>query len=145
MKDPRDRKHHALPVPLGIVALASVALLFLWDATPAVFPSRAHDLLGALPLALISVSYLVYQAMRRPSWQELLKAVLLAAAFLLWAANQFWPEARAAVVFNDLAIGLFVLDVFLVMIGWPASSPPESFAEVYVDASDREPAEGRWA
>ena len=27
------------------------------------------------------------------------------------------------------AIALFVLDVFLVMIGWPATSPDESFGE----------------
>jgi hypothetical protein len=36
-----------------------------------------------------------------------------------------------ATLFNDIAIGLFVLDVFLVMIGWPATSPDESFAETY--------------
>ncbi len=34
-------------------------------------------------------------------------------------------------IFNDLAIALFVLDVFLVMIGWPATSPDEDFAETY--------------
>jgi hypothetical protein len=29
--------------------------------------------------------------------------------------------------------GDFVLDVFLVMIGWPTTSPDESFAETYVE------------
>jgi hypothetical protein len=54
---------------------------------------------------------------------------MLAVAFLFWAANQVWPNPRQAMIFNDVAIALFVLDVFLVMIGWPASSPDESFAE----------------
>ena len=69
---------------------------------------------------------------------ELSKAVLLAIAFFLWAANQFWPEAAHATLFNDTAIGLFALDVFLVIVAWPASSPDESFAEIYVEPTDGE-------
>ena len=65
-----------------------------------------------------------------------MKAIMLAVAFLFWAANQFWPDARLATLFNDIAIALFVLDVFLVMIGWPATSPDESFAEAYVAPGD---------
>ena len=45
---------------------------------------------------------------------------------------QFWGQVatdQQATLFNDIAIALFVLDVFLVMIGWPATSPDESFAE----------------
>ena len=61
---------------------------------------------------------------------------MLAVAFVFWAANQFWPDLRQAILFNDIAIALFVLDVFLVMIGWPATSPDESFAETYVAPSD---------
>lgn len=113
--------------------MASVLVLFVWDALPGLFPARAHDILGALPLALIALAYLVYQTIRRPGPAELFKAILLAIAFLLWAANQFWPEAARATLYNDLAIALFVLDVFLVIVGWPASSPDESFAESYND------------
>lgn len=126
-----DRAHRAAPVLLGVITMVSVVVLFVWDALPGRFPAKAHDLLGALPLALIAVAYLVYQTVRRPGAAELFKAVLLSAAFLLWAANQFWPDAARATLYNDLAIGLFVLDVFLVMVGWPASSPDESFAESY--------------
>ncbi len=60
---------------------------------------------------------------------ELAKAILLAAAFLFWAANQFWPNLPQATLFNDIAIALFVLDVFLVIVGWPRTSPDSSFAE----------------
>ncbi len=114
---------------LGLVALGVVIVLFLWDAFPALFPIRSHDFLGAFPLATIALAYLVYQSARRPAIREWVKAILLAVAFFFWAANQLLPESREAVLFNDIAIGLFVLDVFLVIIGWPAASPDESFGE----------------
>jgi len=120
-----------VPLRLGQLTLISVLLLLAWNAYPRAFPARAHDLLGALPLALIAITYLLYQAVRRPRPAEFLKAILLVAAFLLWAANQFWPKASAATLFNDLAIALFVLDVFLVVAGWPGTAPRESFAETY--------------
>jgi hypothetical protein len=65
----------------------------------------------------------VYEALRRPAPSELIKAILLACAFLFWAANQFWPALRQATLFNDIAIALFVLDVFLAIIGRPVSAP----------------------
>ena len=127
-----DRIHRALPVIMGVVTLAAVGVLFAWDALPGSFPAKAHDLLGAFPLAMIALAYLVYQTAHRPPFRELVKAIMLAVAFLFWAANQFWPDIRQATLFNDIAIALFVLDVFLVMIGWPATSPDESFAETYI-------------
>jgi hypothetical protein len=78
---------------------------------------------------MIAITYLVYQSLHRPPWRELVKAILLAAAFVLWAANQLWPTSALATLWNDIAIALFVLDVFLVIVGWPATSPDESFAE----------------
>ena len=126
-----NRAHRALPVLAGIVTLVGVAVLLVWDAAPGVFPARAHDALGAFPLAMIAVAYLLYQSAHRPPARELLKAVLLAIAFVLWAANQLWPESPRATLYNDLAIALFVLDVFLVIVGWPPTSPDESFAETY--------------
>lgn len=66
------------------------------------------------------------------------KAGLLAVAFLLWAANQFWPNLSAATLLNDGAIGLFVLDMFLVIVGWPSTSPDESFGETYAQPVQKE-------
>ena len=77
----------------------------------------------------IAFAYLVYRSAHRPPFRELLKTIMLVAAFVFWAANQLWPDSPHAMLLNDIAIGLFVLDVFLVMIGWPATSPDESFAE----------------
>jgi hypothetical protein len=126
----------SVPMILGLISLCSVSVLLGWDAYPKMFPARAHDVLAAFPLAMIAFAYLIYQSARRPGRMEMGKAILLAVAFLFWAANQLWPDARQATLFNDIAIVLFVLDVFLVIIGWPVTSPDESFAEAYVVSPD---------
>ena len=112
-----DRAHRAVPVALGVITLVGVGVLFACDVFPAWFPAHAHDLLGAFPLAMIALAYLFYQGVHRPSPMEMLKAILLAVAFLFWAANQVWRNPYQAMIFNDIAIALFVLDVFLVMVG----------------------------
>jgi hypothetical protein len=134
-----DRDHRAIPVILGIVTLAGVAVLLVWDIFPRLFPEKAHDLLAAFPLAMIAGAYLTYQMAHRPPLAEVGKAILLAVAFLFWAANQFWPALPQATLFNDIAIALFVLDVFLVVIGWPDTVPDESFAETYAQGDDPGP------
>jgi uncharacterized membrane protein len=128
-----DRAHRAIPLTLGVVTLISVGVLLAWHVSPKFFPARAHDFLAAFPLAMIAIAYLLYQRARRPGVKEFVKAIMLAVAFLFWAANQLWPDLPQATLFNDIAIALFVLDVFLVMTGWPMTSPDESFAETYID------------
>jgi len=122
---------------LGAVTLAAVAVLFVWDAAPRLFPPRSHDFLAAFSLTMIAVAYIVYQVAHRPARWEFVKAVMLAIAFLFWAANQLWPNLPQATLFNDVAIALFVLDVFLVMAGWPATSPDEAFAETYAESTGK--------
>jgi hypothetical protein len=110
----------ALPVGLGVLTLVSLALLLVWDAVPQAFPSDAHLALGAAPLALVAATYLAYQALvARARPPAMFRAVLLALAFLFWAANQALGEAPLATLMNDLAIALFVIDVLLTMLGWP--------------------------
>jgi hypothetical protein len=128
-----SRSRRALPVLLGVLTLACVGVLFLWDVTPELFPARAHDVLGALPLGAIAVAYLLFQLLRPPTRADLIKAGILATAFFFWAANQLWPGRSRAVLFNDIAIALFVLDVFLVIVGWPSIAADESFAETHTD------------
>ena len=118
-----------LSVMLGAVTLAGVAVLLGWDAFPRLFPAGSHAILAAFSLAMIALVYLVYQIALRPAAAGFLKAIMLAVAFLFWAANQFWPNSPQATLFNDIAIALFVLDVFLVIVGWPRTSRQTSFAE----------------
>jgi hypothetical protein len=131
-----DRAHRLLPVLLGLIALAGAGVLIVWDAGPGIFPAlfsvKTHDAVAAFSLAMIAVAYLVYQFVRRAAGVELVKSFMLAAAFLFWAANQIERNPRMAVLFNDVAIALFVFDVFLVITGWPSTSPDSSFAEACV-------------
>ena len=76
---------------------------------------------------MIAFAYLLYQSGRRPAAKEFVKAIMLAADFHFWAANQLWPDLPQATLFNDIAIALFVLDVFLARTGWPTTSPGEIF------------------
>ena len=117
-----DRARRVVPLVLGIVTLAGVALLFVEDARPLLLPAGSHDVLAAFSLAMIALAYMVFQLLQRRPRAELVKTILLAAAFLFWAANQFWPNLPRASLYNDIAIGLFVLDVFFVIAGWPAGS-----------------------
>jgi hypothetical protein len=117
-----DRPRRLVPLILGIITLAAVVLLYVEDARPRLLPAGSHDALAAFSLAMIALAYMVFQLMHRRPAAELLKTTLLAAAFLFWAANQFWPNLPQASLFNDIAIGLFVLDVFFVIVGWPAGS-----------------------
>jgi hypothetical protein len=114
----------SLPTILGAITLVSLAPLLVWDVSPGLFPAHAHDVLAAAPLTLIAVAYLVYQAMRRVPAIELVKATLSAVAFVLWAVNQLLPDNPLATLFNDLAVAAFVLDVALVIFGWPPAAEP---------------------
>ena len=122
-----DRSRRLVPLVLGGVTLAGVAVLLVQDVVPALFPAGSHDSLAAFALAMIAVAYLIYESAHRPTAIELLKAILLAAAFLFWAANQFWQKLPQAALFNDVAIALFVFDIFLVIAGWPPAATDSSF------------------
>ncbi len=117
-----DRARKLVPLILGIVTLADVVLLFVQDAAPRLLPAGSHAVLAAFSLAMIALAYMVFQLLHRRPVAELVKTILLAAAFLFWAANQLWPNLPQASLFNDVAIGLFVLDVFFVIAGWPAGT-----------------------
>ena len=111
----------AFPVILGVVTLAASGLL-AQDSLPGLSPAWSHACLGGFFPGddRRSLSHLRVGASARAAGT--VKAVLLAAAFLFWAANQFWPNLPQAVLFNDIAMALFVFDVFLVIAGWPPAS-----------------------
>ena len=129
MGNRQELSGNILPLVLGVFTLAGVALLLVQDAAPQLFPAGSHGFLAAFSLAMIALAYLIFQLMRRPAAAELAKAILLAAAFLFWAANQLCPNLPQAALFNDIAIGLFVLDVFLVIAARPGQAKDGIFSE----------------
>jgi hypothetical protein len=68
-------------------------------------------MISAAPLLLIGVSFLVVQTMRRPRWTELLKNILLAAAFLLWGIVQLMEQNALSKRLGNVVIALYVLDL----------------------------------
>jgi hypothetical protein len=110
-----------LPASLATLALILVAPLALWNLTPHVFPERAHDALGALPLALVAAGYLWHRLSARPSKRQVIQTAMLSSGFLLWSATQLWPDSPHALRLNDLAILLFVSDLFLTITSPPAA------------------------
>ena len=101
---------------LGAAAMLGVLVLVAWDLSPGMFPPRAHDTLAAGPLVVIAMACIVHEVSRRGAPWVLARAVVVALAFLFWAANQLWPDSPNATLYNDVAIAGFVLDVFLVFV-----------------------------
>ena len=100
---------------LVVVTILSSIALVVWDVAPRLFPKRAHDVLGALPPALIAITFLAHEAVRRASRPELAKGLLVAVAFLFWGANAYWPDIPATTLLNDVAVVLFVVDLLITM------------------------------
>jgi hypothetical protein len=114
--------HEFSAASLAILTLASVVALLVSDLAPGLFPTGAHGALAPLPLVLIAAASLLFHFGRRSPALEWCKALLAALAFLFWAANLSCRNAAIASVFNDVAIALFVLDAFLVVVKWPPTS-----------------------
>lgn len=117
------RRAAAVGPGLALLTLLTLVPLLIWDAAPRSFPERAHDVLASVPLALIGLACLAHSMLRGSRLPELAKSGALGAAFLFWAANQLWPDHPRAVLFNDVAVTLFVIDVFLSVVGWPSPEP----------------------
>ena len=100
---------------LALALVSSVVLLGL-DTSQDFRESDARRVVSALPLIAIALACLAFHATWTPQPLDLLKRVLLSAAFLFWAANQLFPTAGWAAVANDIAIALFVLDLALILL-----------------------------
>lgn len=78
-------------------------------------PGEMHAYLSAVPLALAGIGYAVLQIHKRPERSMLLKRLLLAATFILWAVDQLLPPGRVATVIGDVVIAAYVLDLYWLM------------------------------
>lgn len=114
---------------LAIFAVVSGVALLLLDLTPPLtalehyLPQIAPRLLtlvgrtpmSALPLLSAGISYVALQALLRPRFSELLKKLMLGAAFFLWGIVQLLPPGPLASDLGDLVILLYVLDLGLII------------------------------
>lgn len=114
---------------LTVCAVLASALLLVADASPnlvALFRLLValalkawvwlgHAPLSALPLLLAGTSYMALQALLRPEPAELVRRLMLGAAFLLWGIVQLMPPSGLATDLGDLVIALYVLDLGLMV------------------------------
>jgi hypothetical protein len=75
-------------------------------------PQTMHAYLSAAPLALAGIGYAALQMYLKPKRNTLLKRLMLAATFLLWAVDQLLPPGRAATVVGDVVIAAYVVDLY---------------------------------
>ena len=92
------------------VALA-LAVILLLSNLPFV-STRLHGYLSALPLAMAGIAYAILQFRLRPARQTLLKRLLLAATFMIWAVDQLLPSGHLATFIGDVVIAAYVLDLY---------------------------------
>jgi hypothetical protein len=94
-------------------AILSAALLLLSNLR--VVPARTHVWLGAIPLALAGGAYAILQIRLKPERSTLLKRLLLAATFVLWAIDQFLPAGRVATIVGDVVVAAYVVDLYWII------------------------------
>jgi hypothetical protein len=98
--------------------LAKCALLFsvlLLFSNLQLTPARAHAWLSSCPLALAGAAYAVLQIRLKPSRRTLVRRLLLAGTFILWAIDQLLPSGRLAMAIGDAVVSAYVFDLFWII------------------------------
>jgi hypothetical protein len=99
---------------LSKLALFFSALLLIanWPNTSA---RAVNPWLSSLPLAFIGFAYAVLQIRLRPDGATLIKRLILAGAFVLWAIDQVLPIGRLATFIGDVVVATYVVDLFWII------------------------------
>jgi hypothetical protein len=92
-----------------IIALALAGILLLSNLR--FIPPWLHAYLSSLPLAMAGIGYAILQLRLRAPSRLLLKRLLLAATFVIWAVDQLMPSGRLAIFVGDAVIAAYVLDL----------------------------------
>ncbi len=90
-----------------------------------IVPAALHSYISALPLAAAGIGYAILQIQLRPDSSTLLKRLMLASTFVLWAVDQLLPAGRLATFIGDLVIGAYVVDLYWLMQEQARSSEPQ--------------------
>src|SRR5690348_6916041 len=102
---------------LAVLALAASLALLLGDAGIGTLLWRSATASTAAPLLLVGTSFLFMQPVLRPRLVELLRNVLLAAAFLLWGIVQLMPRSTISMRLGNVVIALYVFDLAWMTLG----------------------------
>jgi hypothetical protein len=101
---------------LTLAALTIAGVLLLSNFAPlsnlAWAGDSFHPYLSSLPLAFAGFGYALLQLRLKPPRGILLKRLLLAATFVIWAVDQLLPSGRLATFIGDVVIAAYILDLF---------------------------------
>lgn len=92
------------------ISLALAGMLLLSDLPG--LPTQLHGYLSCLPLAIAGIGYATLQFLRRPPLGTMLKRLLLAATFVLWAIDQLLPTGKLATFIGDVVVAAYILDLY---------------------------------
>ena len=100
------------------LALTAGTVLLLSDVAQGFLPALPHAPISAAPLLLIGAASLAFQVLTRPKLLDLLKALIVSLAFILWGIDQMLPPGWLATTLGDVVISLYVLDLGWLMIDY---------------------------
>jgi len=99
----------------GLMTTAILFAIILLISNLPWVPGSWHAYLSSVPLAVAGFSYAILQLRIGPPRGTLLKRLLLAATFVMWAVDQLLPAGRIATLVGDAVIGAYVLDLFWII------------------------------
>lgn len=106
-----------ITIILVVVAIVSAIAMLAKDAGMGLLRGLPRGVDSAIPLLLVGLALLIVQLMIRPRFKELLKNVLLAAAFILWGVVQLMPQNTLSMKLGNLVVALYVLDLAWDILG----------------------------
>ena len=100
-----------------LLALSVVSFAILWkhDVQTEFHYNAVHLRNASPPIIFIGLAFIAYQLSRSCPWRQRIQGLLLGAAFALWGCEQFLPAGPWLTLMDDLVIGIFVLDLGIIM------------------------------
>ena len=77
---------------------------------------------GSGPLILIGMSYIVLHIRFKIRIKELIQALFLGLAFILWGSEQLISSSRIITIMDDAVVAIFVLDLSYII--WQHTNEP---------------------
>jgi hypothetical protein len=108
---PGDRVVRRLTVACAGASLLSSVLLLVQDVAPVLTGSVRHAWLAASALLLAGIACLGLASTVRAHKKDLFIRLSLGAAFILWGIQQLLRESAVSVLFGDIVIVLFIVDL----------------------------------
>jgi hypothetical protein len=108
---PVERVTRQLTVACAGASLLSSLLLLVQDIAPVLTGSVRHAWLAAGALLLASIGCLGLALAVRTRKKDLFMRLSLGAAFLLWGIQQLLQVSAVSVLFGDIVIILFIVDL----------------------------------